>query len=122
MSTERIDHVAEARRLIDAVKEAVESIEGEFYAPEQLGVINAALDRNVSVAAVEAQLAMVEQTRIQNLILIAQGGHGAAMGIEGFGIQTLSETTLNNGGPWASHTTTLRPDIAAALGIGDGDE
>lgn len=29
MSTDRIDHAAEARKLIDAVKEAVESIEGE---------------------------------------------------------------------------------------------
>ncbi|MDN5964261.1 MAG: hypothetical protein L0K47_13480 [Acidipropionibacterium jensenii] len=102
--SERIDHAAEAREWIDAATRYPGAIGGAV-----LGVA-------------EATLALVEQQRIANLIALA--------GInprDDEGLDMLRAEASNMLAQWVPTSPDdehpeIRPDIAAALGIGDSDE
>ena len=97
--SERIDHAAEAREWIDA-------------AARHPGATSTAI-----LAQAEATLALVEQQRIANLIALSESGrttvNGARAALSALYVGAVEDGTAH---------MQLRPDIAAALGIGDDDE
>ena len=97
--SERIDHAAEAREWIDA-------------AARHPGAISTAI-----LAQAEAMLALVEQQRIANLIALSESGrttvNGARAALSALYVGAVEDGTAH---------MQLRPDIEAALGIGDDDE
>lgn len=99
MTSDRIDHAAEARRLLDLVPASMHK------------------DEVFAVSQVHATLALVEQQRIHNLVALAQGGHGVSMGVENIALDALRELHSSDNGPWAEQTVKLRPEIREALGI-----
>ena len=103
--TDRIDHAAEARKHIDWAHEE-QSVEGSW----EYSVRDYAL-----IAQAEATLALVEQARIANLVGLLKDTFASHQALE-----TLSDVATAQSGQLIS----LRPDIAAALGIetGAGDE
>ena len=103
--TDRIDHAAEARKHIDWAHEE-QSVEGSW----EYSVRDYAL-----IAQAEATLALVEQARIANLVGLLKDTFASHQALE-----ALSDVATAQSGQLIS----LRPDIAAALGIetGAGDE
>ena len=103
--TDRIDHAAEARKHIDWAHEE-QSVEGSW----EYSVRDFAL-----IAQAEATLALVEQARIANLVGLLKDTFASHQALE-----ALSDVATAQSGQLIS----LRPDIAAALGIetGAGDE
>lgn len=97
--SEQIDHAAEAREWIDA-------------AARHPGAISTAI-----LAQAEATLALVEQQRIANLIALSESGrttvNGARAALSALYVGAVEDGTAH---------MQLRPDIAAALVIGDDDE
>ena len=103
--TDHIDHAAEARKHIDWAHEE-QSVEGSW----EYSVRDYAL-----IAQAEATLALVEQARIANLVGLLKDTFASHQALE-----ALSDVATAQSGQLIS----LRPDIAAALGIetGAGDE
>lgn len=101
----RIDHAAEAQGWIE-------------YSGDQNPDVDGRAMHAAAIAQAEAALALVEQHRIANLIALAAGGYGGSMGFEHEATEALGNATE---APFGS-TVRLRPDIAAALGIGVRDE
>ena len=103
--TDRIDHAAEARKHIDWAHDWQER-EGDT---EEAGLATAVL------AQAHATLALVEQARIANLVGLLKDTFASHQALE-----ALSDVATAQSGQLIS----LRPDIAAALGIetGAGDE
>ena len=103
--TDRIDHAAEARKHIDWAHEE-QSVEGSWeYSVRDYAVL----------AQTHATLALVEQSRIANLVGLLKDTFASHQALE-----ALSDVATAQSGQLIS----LRPDIAAALGIetGAGDE
>lgn len=116
---DRIDHAAEARRLLRESDEAVEAVRGlgdDFPGIEALA---SAVDRGLQNAAKQAQvhatLALVEQQRVGNIIALSQAldGNGwqAAAPLEALFGYRREAGGMEDGG------LHIRPDVAAALGI-----
>ena len=99
--SERIDDAKEAREWIDA-------------ATRHPGAVSTAI-----LAQAEATLALVEQQRIANLIALGQ--LQILSGMNGEGVIVGDGAPFRRLYPDGEHTP-LAQDIAAALGIGDGDE
>ena len=99
--TERIDHAGGAMTHIEYVHEW----QGEAGDMEETQLANA------FIAQAEATLALVEQQRIANLLAIACGTSEGAMSTVA---RDLAYMTLIENGP----DGMIRPEIAAALGIG----
>ena len=104
--TDRIDHAAEARLLMD--------ITGDSYVTHEGWTETTALMATLD-AQTHATLALVEQQRIANLIALSRETFAAHEACEALG----TFATAKHG-----DQIGLRPDIAAALGIetGAGDE
>ena len=94
--SERIDHAKEAREWIEAVMSYPKATSFAIF------------------AQAEATLALVEQQRVANLIALMESPRTATS------VARVAERALMVGEPVTNRA--LRPDIAAALGIGDGDE
>ena len=104
--TDRIDHTAEARLLMD--------ITGDSYVIHEGWTETTALMATLD-AQTHAVLALVEQQRIANLVGLLKDTFASHQALE-----VLSDVATAQSGQLIS----LRPDIAAALGIetGAGDE
>ncbi len=101
----RIDHAAEARRLQGSARDIIRAANKSpgTLAPHMAAVIM------LDDARLEAQLALVEQQRISNLIALA--------GLEMNG--PLRHLAIQPDGPYS---VDVKPDIAAALGLTAGHE
>ena len=92
--SDQIDHVAEARKLTRMFPASMHT------------------DELIAAAQAHAQLALVEQARVANLIAIL------ALAAQGVANQTM------NRGEYMNMFRQINPEIVSALGIktGDGDE
>ena len=103
----RIDHAAEARKRIVWGEEWMER-EGDTDVTNTVVALH---------AQVHATLALAEQQRIANLIALSESGrttvNGARAALSALYVGAVEDGTAH---------MQLRPDIAAALGIGDDDE
>lgn len=107
---DRIDHVAEALSLLATPAALAESIKGvEEVSEDWVDELRDAADRSIAAAQVHATLALVEQTRVANLIALMDSPRTATS------VARVAERALTEGEPVVNRT--LRPDIAAALGI-----
>lgn len=98
--TNRIDHFAEARRLVLATETRDWNQESPY------------VDRRLAAAQVHATLALAEQQRIANLIALAESGRTTTNGARS-ALSGLYSGRAEDG----SANMAIRPDIAAALGI-----
>ncbi|QXT62734.1 hypothetical protein [Tessaracoccus palaemonis] len=102
------DHTAESRRAIDTVRDW----------QEREGETDATMLAEAGIAQAEATLALVEQARVANLIglearrLDAYDACGPVFG---------RNNLLWRDGPTPESDMILRPDIAAALRLGQED-
>ena len=103
--SDRINHAANSRRAIDTVRDW----------QEREGETDATMLAEVGIAQAEATLALVEQHRIASMIALLKDTFASHEALE-----ALSDVATAQSGQLIS----LRPDIAAALGIetGAGDE
>lgn len=100
MSNERIDHAKEAGDALYWLENAGDNIVRERGPME------------VAMAQVHATLALVEQMRIANLIALAESGRTTVNGARQ-ALSAIYDGTVEGG----TARMSLRPDIAAALGI-----
>lgn len=111
--TDRIDHMAEAEDLAEVGLVSVEKKSLDHArATFAFAQVHATL---ALVAATEAQ---TEQVRIANLIALAHADTHEAMSLPA--LQALSDLHRPEGRGWVC--TSLQPDIATALGLGDDDD
>lgn len=69
--TERIDHATESARLLEWSVQASAAAADRILTPNEAHSIEGALNRAIAKAGVHATLALVEQQRIANLIVVA---------------------------------------------------
>lgn len=109
---DRIDHAAEARRLQGGARDIVRAINGDPALQPHMAAIIMLDD-----ARLEAQLAIAEQLRIQNLVALAHGARGGAIGLEEIALDALRTLHVSSDGPWGNQTVELLPEIREALGL-----
>lgn len=108
--TERIDHAAEARRLVDLADMGYGQID-----PRNGDMAVAQMVENQTLAVeaqVHATLALAEQQRLSNLIALSGSSHGGALA------QAASDAlwTFTEDDQW-SGTVVIRPEVREALGL-----
>ena len=111
----RIDHAAEARKRIVWGEEWMER-EGDTDVTNTVVALHAQVHATLALAEQQriATIALVEQQRIANLIALMDSPRTCT------NVARAAERALTCGEPVANRA--LRPDIAAALGIGVSDE
>ena len=111
----RIDHAAEARRLQGGARDIVRAINGDPALQPHMAAIIMLDD-----ARLEAQLALVEQQRIANLIALS-----TPQELIGGGEASVPSWSVEPKTGWKNigqQEIKLRPEIAAALGLTAGQE